>query len=229
MKGSPGQGPLGQAARGRHGQGGRRQIDSRARPGDEGSRARAAHDHLRSRLPGAHLARVSPRRTSASPRPSSSRTSTRSRSIRTRRCASTSCSSLKVKAMRDLLFRSKLFTYLAAATPGLRELVTIGKVWELTLDERKVKCGKAVRPRDRRRARHGPRRGLPPDAADIRERGARRPDRGAGRDAPQVHHQPPQDRRRHRRAARGDAGERDGDRSSGTSPGPSAWRWTTSS
>ena len=50
--------------------------------------------------------------------------------------------SLKVKAMRDLLFRSKLFTYLAAATPGLRELVTIGKVWELALDNRKVKSGK---------------------------------------------------------------------------------------
>ena len=47
--------------------------------------------------------------------------------------------SLKVKAMRDLLFRSKLFTYLAAATPGLRELVTIGKIWELALDERRVK------------------------------------------------------------------------------------------
>lgn len=48
---------------------------------------------------------------------------------------------LKVKAMRDLLFRSKLFTYLAAATPGLRELVTIGKIWELSLDERKIKGG----------------------------------------------------------------------------------------
>ena len=50
--------------------------------------------------------------------------------------------SLRVRAMRDLLFRSKLFTYLAAATPGLRELVTIGKVWELALDQRKVKSGK---------------------------------------------------------------------------------------
>lgn len=49
---------------------------------------------------------------------------------------------LRVKAMRDLLFRSKLFTYLAAATPGLKELVTIGKVWELALDQRKVKSGK---------------------------------------------------------------------------------------
>lgn len=48
---------------------------------------------------------------------------------------------LKVKAMRDLLFRSKIFTYLAAATPGLKELVTIGKIWELTLDDRKVRKG----------------------------------------------------------------------------------------
>jgi anion-transporting ArsA/GET3 family ATPase len=45
---------------------------------------------------------------------------------------------LKVRAMRDLLFRSRIFTYLAAATPGLKELVTIGKIWELALPERKV-------------------------------------------------------------------------------------------
>jgi len=49
---------------------------------------------------------------------------------------------LKVKAMRDLLFRSRIFTYLAAATPGLKELVTIGKIWELALDDRKVKSGR---------------------------------------------------------------------------------------
>lgn len=49
---------------------------------------------------------------------------------------------LKVKAMRDLLFRSRVFTYLAAATPGLKELVTIGKIWELALDDRKVKRGR---------------------------------------------------------------------------------------
>jgi anion-transporting ArsA/GET3 family ATPase len=48
---------------------------------------------------------------------------------------------LKVRAMRDLLFRSRIFNYLAAATPGLKELVTIGKIWELTLDDRKVKAG----------------------------------------------------------------------------------------
>jgi len=49
---------------------------------------------------------------------------------------------LKVRAMRDMLFRSKIFTYLAAATPGLRELVTIGKIWELAQDDRKVKKGR---------------------------------------------------------------------------------------
>jgi anion-transporting ArsA/GET3 family ATPase len=48
---------------------------------------------------------------------------------------------LKVRAMRDLLFRSRIFNYLAAATPGLKELVTIGKIWELTQLDRKVKGG----------------------------------------------------------------------------------------
>jgi anion-transporting ArsA/GET3 family ATPase len=46
---------------------------------------------------------------------------------------------LKVRAMRDLLVRSKIFSYLAAATPGLKELVTIGKIWELAQPERRVK------------------------------------------------------------------------------------------
>jgi anion-transporting ArsA/GET3 family ATPase len=49
---------------------------------------------------------------------------------------------LKVRAMRDLLVRSRIFSYLAAATPGLRELVTIGKIWELAQPERKVKHGR---------------------------------------------------------------------------------------
>jgi anion-transporting ArsA/GET3 family ATPase len=46
---------------------------------------------------------------------------------------------LKVRAMRDLLVRSRIFNYLAAATPGLKELVTIGKVWELAQPDRRVK------------------------------------------------------------------------------------------
>jgi anion-transporting ArsA/GET3 family ATPase len=44
--------------------------------------------------------------------------------------------------MRDILFRSRLFNYLAAATPGLKELVTIGKIWELAQLDRKVKKGR---------------------------------------------------------------------------------------
>jgi len=48
---------------------------------------------------------------------------------------------LKVRAMRDMLFRSRIFNYLAAATPGLKELVTIGKIWELAQPDRKVKGG----------------------------------------------------------------------------------------
>jgi anion-transporting ArsA/GET3 family ATPase len=46
---------------------------------------------------------------------------------------------LKVRAMRDMLVRSKIFNYLAAATPGLKELVTIGKIWELAQPSRRVK------------------------------------------------------------------------------------------
>jgi anion-transporting ArsA/GET3 family ATPase len=48
---------------------------------------------------------------------------------------------LRVRAMRDMLFRSRIFTYLAAATPGLRELVTIGKIWEVSQPDRKVRRG----------------------------------------------------------------------------------------
>jgi anion-transporting ArsA/GET3 family ATPase len=49
---------------------------------------------------------------------------------------------LKVRAMRDMLFRSRIFNYLAAATPGLKELVTIGKIWELAQLDRKVRKGR---------------------------------------------------------------------------------------
>jgi anion-transporting ArsA/GET3 family ATPase len=49
---------------------------------------------------------------------------------------------LKVRAMRDMLFRSRIFNYLAAATPGLKELVTIGKIWELAQLDRKAKKGR---------------------------------------------------------------------------------------
>ena len=48
---------------------------------------------------------------------------------------------LPVRAMASLLYRSNLFAYLAAATPGLQEVVSIGKAYELTLDVRRSPDG----------------------------------------------------------------------------------------
>jgi anion-transporting ArsA/GET3 family ATPase len=42
------------------------------------------------------------------------------------------------RGLSDLLSASRLFTYLAAATPGLRELLTVGKVWELCQPDRRT-------------------------------------------------------------------------------------------
>jgi anion-transporting ArsA/GET3 family ATPase len=42
-------------------------------------------------------------------------------------------------ALSKLMISSRVFTYLAAAAPGLRELLTIGKVWDLAqLDQRRT-------------------------------------------------------------------------------------------
>jgi anion-transporting ArsA/GET3 family ATPase len=48
---------------------------------------------------------------------------------------------IRIRPLYELLFKNRIFTYFAAATPGLRELVTIGKVWELAQFDRKVKKG----------------------------------------------------------------------------------------
>jgi anion-transporting ArsA/GET3 family ATPase len=40
-------------------------------------------------------------------------------------------------ALAELLGSSRAFSYLAAATPGMRELLTVGKVWELAQDDRR--------------------------------------------------------------------------------------------
>jgi anion-transporting ArsA/GET3 family ATPase len=45
---------------------------------------------------------------------------------------------LPSRTLADVLVRSKVFTYLAAATPGMRELLTVGKVWELCQPERRT-------------------------------------------------------------------------------------------
>jgi len=44
---------------------------------------------------------------------------------------------IRSKALYSVLFSNRIFQYLAAATPGLREMVTMGKIWELAQLERK--------------------------------------------------------------------------------------------
>lgn len=46
---------------------------------------------------------------------------------------------IKIKPLADLLFSSRIFHYFAAAAPGMKELVTVGKAWELAQPERMVK------------------------------------------------------------------------------------------
>jgi anion-transporting ArsA/GET3 family ATPase len=41
-------------------------------------------------------------------------------------------------ALADVLASSRTFSYLAAATPGMRELLTVGKVWELAQQDRRT-------------------------------------------------------------------------------------------
>jgi anion-transporting ArsA/GET3 family ATPase len=45
---------------------------------------------------------------------------------------------LPSRALADLLASSRTFAYLAAATPGMRELLTVGKVWELAQEDRRT-------------------------------------------------------------------------------------------
>ncbi|HEV2814084.1 MAG TPA: ArsA family ATPase, partial [Solirubrobacteraceae bacterium] len=42
------------------------------------------------------------------------------------------------RPLAEVLKSSRIFGYLAAATPGMRELLTVGKLWELAQPERRV-------------------------------------------------------------------------------------------
>lgn len=46
---------------------------------------------------------------------------------------------IKVRPVYDLLFKNRVFDYFAAATPGLAELVSVGKAWELAQSDRLTK------------------------------------------------------------------------------------------
>jgi anion-transporting ArsA/GET3 family ATPase len=48
---------------------------------------------------------------------------------------------IRIKPLYEMMFKNRIFTYFASAAPGLRELVTIGKVWELAQLDRRVKKG----------------------------------------------------------------------------------------
>ena len=51
---------------------------------------------------------------------------------------------MPVRSMGSILARSNLFSYLAAATPGLQEMVTMGKIWEVAHVERRRKLDERV-------------------------------------------------------------------------------------
>ncbi len=50
---------------------------------------------------------------------------------------------LPSRALAEVLKSSRTFAYLAAATPGMRELLTVGKVWDLAQAERRTGGGRA--------------------------------------------------------------------------------------
>ena len=133
------------------------------------------------------------------------------------------------KRLAQLAFGNRIFDYFAAATPGARELATIGKIWDLAQLER----------RHRRQTRYdlvvvdapasGHGLGLLGTPRTFREAVKVGPiARQAGND-PLVRHGPEDDRRRRGRPARGDARQRD-DRARGPAAATSsAWVSTRSS
>ena len=76
---------------------------------------------------------------------------------------------------------SRMFQAFAMATPGMRELLSIGKVWELAQLQRRTRGAAPYDLVDRRRARDRSRRRHPADAQDVRRDRSRRADRPQGR------------------------------------------------
>ncbi len=83
---------------------------------------------------------------------------------------------LKSSALAGLLGGSRIFQYLTAAAPGVDELVTIGKVWDLAQLERRVGGTRAYDIAIVDSPGHGSRRGAAARAAHLR------PDRPGGAD-----------------------------------------------
>ena len=91
----------------------------------------------------------------------------------------------------------------------MRELLSIGKVWELAQAARRTPGRRALRPGRARRAGHRPRRGDPRGAADLRRRGASGVRRAAGTYDPRDARRSRAYRRHRRGQPGGDAGQRD--------------------
>ena len=119
---------------------------------------------------------------------------------------------LKVKAMRDLLFRSRIFTYLAAATPGPQGAGHDRQ--DLGAGARRAQGPATAEPLRPRRSSTRPRPGT--GSASCRRRARSPTSPGSARSASRRRRStrfirdPRSHRGRDRRAARGDAGQRDG-------------------
>ena len=117
---------------------------------------------------------------------------------------------LKSRTLAGVLGGSGIFQYLTAAAPGLTELVTMGKVWDLAQLEPRTGGPRDTTSRSSTR---------PPPATGSRCCARRAPTRASrasgpiGRQAERIDaflRDPRPDRRADRRAARGDARQRDG-------------------
>ena len=150
---------------------------------------------------------------------------TTSRSTRSARWRSTCASSCPVGALAALLSRSRIFTTLTAATPGMRELLTIGKVWELAQHERRTRGAAALRPGRARRAGDRTRSGDAAGAAHVRVGRARGPGRQAGPRDRELPRRPATHRGAGRVDRRRDAGRPR--RSSCARGCGSSWAWTS--
>src|SRR5215207_225723 len=112
---------------------------------------------------------------------------------------------LKSSALASVLGGSSVFRCLSAAAPGLSELVTIGKVWDLAQLERRTGGSEFdLTIVDAPATGHGVAMLRP---VDLRQRGACRSDPPAGAHHRPVLARPAPDRRGGRGAAGGDAGK----------------------
>ena len=123
-----------------------------------------------------------------------------------------------------MLNNSRIFSYLTAAAPGLDELVTLGKIWELAQMERRNKRDSPFETCvvDAPATGHGVAMLRSPRTyADIAKVGPVAKHAGLLRPA---HPRRALDRGDRRRAGRGDAGERD-HRAGAPARPRSAWSW----